>query len=102
MNIELIIGAVVSIVTGYFSHVITKRKYEAEVDGELITNMKESLEFYKVLADDNKNKLEAIMEKHTELLQKNLELQTEIYELKLIIEKMSKSLERCYKTSKVE
>lgn len=68
-------GIVTTIVSSFVSWFFAKRKYNAEVDNHLITNMQESLEFYKALADDNKVRLESV-------LQENAELRKEIHELR--------------------
>lgn len=64
-----------TIASSFVSWFFAKRKYNAEVDNHLITNMQESLEFYKALADDNKVRLESV-------LQENAELRKEIHELR--------------------
>lgn len=68
-------GIVTTIASSFVSWFFAKRKYNAEVDNNLIINMKESLEFYKALADDNKVRLESV-------LQENAELRKEIHELR--------------------
>lgn len=68
-------GAISTIVSGFVSWFFAKRKYNAEVDNSLITNMQESLEFYKTLADDNKVRLEAV-------LQENADLRREVNEMR--------------------
>ena len=68
-------GIVTTITSGFVSWFFAKRKYNAEVDNHIISNMQESLEFYKTLADDNKIRLE-------EVLQENAELRKEIHELR--------------------
>ena len=64
-----------TVASSFVSWFFAKRKYNAEVDNHLITNMQESLEFYKALADDNKVRLESV-------LQENAELRKEIHELR--------------------
>ena len=68
-------GAISTIVSGFVSWFFAKRKYNAEVDNSLITNMQESLELYKTLADDNKVRLEAV-------LQENADLRREVNEMR--------------------
>lgn len=68
-------GIITTIISGFTSWFFAKRKYNAEVDNHLITNMQESLEFYKTLADDNKVRLEAV-------LQENAELRKEVNEMR--------------------
>lgn len=67
-TILTIFGSVLSnVITGFFTWFFAKRKYNAEVDNHLISNMQESLEFYKTLADDNKVRLEAVLAENAEL-----------------------------------
>ena len=73
--VAIIGGIVTTILSGFTSWFFAKRKYNAEVDNHLITNMQESLEFYKTLADDNKVRLEAV-------LQENAELRKEVNEMR--------------------
>ena len=81
-----ILGGVVStIVTGFTSWFFTKKKYNAEVDNNLISNMQESLEFYKSLADDNKQRLE-------EVLAENADLRKEVAELREQVSKLTSAL----------
>ena len=68
-------GIITTVASSFVSWFFAKRKYNAEVDNHLISNMQESLEFYKTLADDNKVRLEAV-------LQENAELRKEIHELR--------------------
>lgn len=73
--IAIIGGIVTTILSGFTSWFFAKRKYNAEVDNHLITNMQESLDFYKTLADDNKMRLESV-------LQENAELRREVDEMR--------------------
>jgi len=83
-------------VTGFFTWLFARRKYNSEVDSQLILNMKESLDFYKQLSDDNKLRLDEvlkqnkeILEQNAELLQQNAELKLEVNGLRLQIEKLT-------------
>jgi hypothetical protein len=79
MLVSALTTAGVSIVTSTISSLvtffITKRKYNSEVDSNLIKNMQDSLEFYKKLSDDNKERLE-------EQINRNDNLEKEVKELK--------------------
>ena len=83
--IAILGGVITSIVSGFASWFFTKRKYNAEVDNNLIGNMQESLEFYKTLADDNKQRLE-------EVLQENAELRKEISDLREQVDRLTATL----------
>ena len=64
-----------SIVSAWVSWIFARKKYNSEVDHNLIENMENSLEFYKNLSDDNKVRLE-------ELTKRNTALEAEIQELR--------------------
>ena len=76
----ILAGTISSIVT----RVLTKKKYNSEVENENIQNMQESLEFYVKLADDYKQRLTAEIDSHNnevaELKKENAELKREIRE----------------------
>ena len=78
MNSELLIaiaGVVTTVVGSWASWFFTRKKYNSEVDNTIIENMKQSLEFYTKLSDDNKARLE-------EALKRNEQLETEVRELR--------------------
>ena len=78
-------GVITSILSGFTSWFFTKRKYNAEVDNNLISNMQDSLEFYKSLADDNKQRLD-------EVLAENADLRKEVSELREQVSKLTSAL----------
>lgn len=69
------IGLISTIVSGWVSWVFARKKYNSEVDHNLIENMENSLEFYKKLSDDNRARLE-------EMAERNRVLEVEIQELR--------------------
>lgn len=83
--IAILGGALTTIISSFSAWFFTKKKYNAEVDNNLISNMQESLEFYKSLADDNKSRLEAV-------LQENAELRKEIAELRGQVDRLTSAL----------
>lgn len=83
------VGIVTSIISGWTSWILARRKYNSEVDGNLIENMQKSLEFYKNLSDDNEQRLEKVLEDNVNLrqtveesLKENKQLKKEIDTLK--------------------
>ena len=78
-------GVISTIITGFSSWFFTKKKYNAEVDNNLINNMQDSLEFYKSLADDNKRRLD-------EVLNENAELRKEVADLREQVSKLTSAL----------
>lgn len=69
------IGFVSTIVSGWVSWIFARKKYNSEVDHNLIENMENSLEFYQKLSDDNRARLEEITER-------NRVLELEVQELR--------------------
>lgn len=97
MTTEILIALLAgdTVIAGTLSSVVTwllsRKKYNSEVDQSNIKNMQESLEFYKTLSDDYKKRLEEEIQGHNtevaelkresaELRQENLELKKELRE----------------------
>lgn len=66
------IGLLTTITSGWVSWFFARKKYNSEVDHNLIENMGNSLEFYSKLSDDNSARLKELIERNREL---ELELQ---------------------------
>lgn len=81
------IGLITTIVTGWSSWFLTRKKYNSEVDKNLITNMQEALEFYKQLSDDNKNRLDAA-------IQRSLSMEKEVADMRKELTSLATSI--CY------
>ena len=79
--ITILSSAITAFATAFTTWFFTKRKYNAEVDNNVITNMQESLEFYKTLADDNKARLEAVLKENTELRKEIADLRNQVDKL---------------------
>ena len=62
-----IIGIITTIVGSWASWFFARKKYDSEVDSNLINNMKESLEFYEKLSSDNRERLEEVLKRNSEL-----------------------------------
>ena len=54
------IGLITTIVSGWTSWFFARKKYNSEVDLNLVEKMEKSLEFYRSLSDDNRARLEEI------------------------------------------
>lgn len=87
--ITSLIGLFTTIVSGISSWLLAKRKYNAEVDHSIIDNMKESLEFYQNLSNDNKDRLTEALAENKQLRQdmdriseENKELKRDIVQLR--------------------
>ena len=77
------IGLVTTIVSGWTSWFFARKKYNSEVDNQLIKNMNESLEFYKKLSDDNKSRLEEVLKRNDELEKRDERLEEEVRQLRM-------------------
>ena len=75
------IGLVTTIVSGWTSWFFARKKYDSEVDNNLINNMKESLDFYKKLSTDNTERLEEVLKRNAELEQEVGELRKQMFNL---------------------
>lgn len=76
------VALVCSTVTGFITWLLSKKKYNAEVNHDEIANMKESLEFYKSLSESNQRTLTEILNKSEELANTNIKLLIEVQNLK--------------------
>lgn len=85
--IAILGGLLATLVSGFSSWFFTKRKYNTEVDANLIKNMQDSLDFYKSLADDNKARLEVV-------LKENEDLRREVGELRSMVDNLNKVLSK--------
>ena len=79
--IAILGGLITTFLSGFTSWFFTKKKYNAEVDNNLITNMQESLEFYKALADDNKRRLEEVLLENSDLRKEVADLREQVLKL---------------------
>lgn len=61
------VGVATSAISAIVTWILARKKYNSEVDGNLIENMKKSLEFYKELSDDNKTRLDKALEDNAAL-----------------------------------
>ena len=81
ITVLIITNILAPIITGFASWLMAKKKYYSEVDSTVISNMKESLEFYKQLSDDNRERLKRVLDKN-DLLEKEIsELKSQMLKL---------------------
>lgn len=89
MDISILItggvGLLTSIISSWTTWFFARRKYNSEVDLNLVEKMEKSLEFYKSLSDDNKNRLEEITERNNELEKEVQELRKQVLNLTMNI-----------------
>ena len=85
MDISILItggvGLLTSIISSWTTWFFARRKYNSEVDSNLINNMKESLDFYEKLSTDNRERLEEVLKRNTELEQEVGELRKQLFNL---------------------
>lgn len=88
---EIILNGLITVSSSVICSTITwflaRKKYHSEVDHNLIQNMQDSLEFYKNLSDDNKERLD-------EMIKRNDALEEEVREVKDTMFKLMANL--CY------
>ena len=77
-----ILGIITSIISGWVSYFFTRKKYNSEVDLNLIEKMQGSLDFYTKLSEDNKRILDETLTKLEESEKRNNALEDEIRELR--------------------
>lgn len=111
MNVEVIatgvIGLITTVISGWTSWVFARKKYNSEVDSQVISNMTDSLEFYKKLSDDTTERLDQVLKQNKEILAQNAELieqnkllQNEVEELKGQVKRLTDRLKRNESNSK--
>lgn len=73
------VGIITTVISGWTSWFFARRKYNSEVDNNLIENMQQSLEFYKKLSDDNENRLDEVLKRNAELEQEIRDLRRQMF-----------------------
>lgn len=100
---DLIISGIVAVVTttigSVVTYLVTRKKYKAEVDNNVISNMDDSLEFYKKLSDDTNKRLDDILKKNNELIASNESLGKEVKQLKETVDDLTTRLSKYEKVN---
>lgn len=76
-----VVGLITTVTSGWISWLFAKKKYNAEVDSNVIENMKQSLEFYTKLSDDNKVRLEEALKRNEFLEEEIRQVRQQMFEL---------------------
>ena len=76
------VGMITTIASSLITWLLSRKKYNAEVNHDEIINMKESLEFYKDLSESNQKTLTEILTRSEELANTNIKLLLEVQNLK--------------------
>ena len=79
------VGLITSIVSSWTAWFFARKKYNSEVDLNLVEKMEKSLEFYRNLSDDNRARLEEITERKNELEKEVAELRKQVLNLTMNI-----------------
>lgn len=82
MSESLIVGGI-GLLTTVVSWFLAKKKYNTEVESNIIQNMQETLDFYKKVSDDNKQRLKENCEENEALRKSNIALKEELDALKV-------------------
>lgn len=89
IDIGIIVTAVIGIITtfasGWTAWFFTRKKYDAEVDNSLLENLQKSLDFYRNLSDDNRQRLETMLERNSKLEEEVLDLRNQVNDLTMSI-----------------
>lgn len=80
-----IITSITTIVGPIITWLLARKKYASEVDNNVIANMRESLEFYKQLSDDNKARLDDALKRSAKLEQEVNDLRKQVATLSMIL-----------------
>lgn len=75
------VGIVSSIISAWTSWFFARKKYNSEVDNNLIENMQDSLNFYKQLSDDNRKRLDDVLKRNEELDKEIQDLRKQLFNL---------------------
>ena len=75
------VGIITTVISGWTSWFFARRKYNSEVDNNLIGNMQQSLGFYEKLSDDNKDRLDEVLKRNAELEQEIKDLRKQMFSL---------------------
>lgn len=83
--IYAVITSITTIVGPVIAWFLARKKNAAEVDSNVIANMKESLDFYKQLSDDTRRRLDDALKRNDELEQKINDLQKQVMTLSMMV-----------------
>jgi cell division protein FtsB len=79
------VGLITSIVSSWTTWFFARKKYNSEVDLNLVEKMEKSLEFYKSLSDDNNVRLEDLTRRNNNLEEEIQDLRKQVLNLTLNI-----------------
>ena len=91
--ITAMVGVATTGITGFITWLLSRKKYNSEVDHNNIENMESSLEFYEKLSNSNNKILSDILERSEKLAESNLKLLIEVQNLKAQVDILVKILQ---------
>ena len=77
-----------SAISAVVSWLLSKKKYQTEVNRTQIENMQKALKFYEELSTDTQERLGKILEENESLRTENQEIKDELHEVKEMLRKM--------------
>lgn len=80
-----LIGVVSTFISGFTSWFFTRKKYNSEVDNTVINNLKEAVNTYKLICDDNKRTIEEYIKGKDQLEEEIRDLRKQVNELMMSI-----------------
>lgn len=76
-----VIGILTSVISSWTTWFFARKKYNSEVDNNLIENMTKSLSFYQNLSNDNKKRLDDALQRSSRLEEEVNELRRQVFSL---------------------
>lgn len=80
-----LIGVVTTFLSGFTSWFFTRKKYNSEVDNAVINNLKDAVNTYKLICDDNKRTIEEYIKGKDQLEEEIKDLRKQVNELMMSI-----------------
>lgn len=80
-----LIGVVTTFLSGFTSWFFTRKKYNSEVDNAVINNLKDAVNTYKLICDDNKRTIEEYIKGKDQLEEEIKDLRRQVNELMMSI-----------------
>ena len=93
------LGVLGTAIGSFLSYFLTRKKFEAQVDENIITNMQKALDFYEKLAESTNNKLNDLLEKIKVLEKENEEFKEQKKKQDEKIEVLEKQVKELFEIS---
>ena len=99
------VGVLGTIISASIAHLLTKRKYSADVDKIILENIDKAFALYKKLTEETDEKVDKVIENYKTLKQENTSMQNELDFLKKQVEELkaiSCTIDNCDKRKKIK